>query len=84
MDKFIYYYVILTTVAFGLSCYGPKIDTECQMVTIISATKNREVGEPDWRTMVMFPDSTVRWRYGNWGERGDKLCARKYEAAGWQ
>jgi len=66
-----------------VGCPGPKIETDCQMVRIVTVSFNKEVGIPDWKTNVMFPDSTVRWRYGEWGKKGDRLCARKSDNGSW-
>lgn len=69
---------------FLVGCSGPKIDTECQMVTIQNVSHDKSWGTSNWKTTVQFPDSTVRWRYGEWGKKGDRLCARKHEGWSWK
>ncbi len=67
-----------------VGCNGPKVDTKCQMVTIRNVSRENTWGASDWRTTVMFPDSTLRRRHGEWGKKGDRLCARKSDNGSWK
>ena len=64
-------------VLFTVACSGPKVDLECQIIKIVAVTHSEETGNPDWYTVVEFPDSTRRFRFNKWGEVGDMFCAKK-------
>lgn len=61
-----------------VGCSG---DEKCVPVEIVSVTHSEESGVPDWYTVVQFPDSTRRLRYGNYGEVGNIFCARKSDGS---
>lgn len=66
------------------ACAGPKVETECQTVKIVAVVHSEETGQPDWYTIVEFPDATRRFRFNRYGEIGDTFCARKHDQTRWR
>lgn len=70
-----YFWLLLVMIG----CDGPKIDRDCQQVTIVVVNFSKESGIHDWTTVVEFSDGTRRSRPNKWGEVGEQFCAKKYE-----
>ena len=75
------YFLVLLVLLVGCGEDHPM-----ETVTIVEIEYSFELGEPDHKTIVEFPDGTRRRRYGKWGKVGDEIKARKdyYSSVHWE